>query len=122
MERRVTIQWTDTAKAQLAQLPPKVRRGLLSKAGNLRRADDARSAGKPLVGPLLGYYRITYGRYRAIYEVKEEKIANGAVLVHVRICFLAAGKRKARDKKDIYNIAVKLVELGVLGDEQPADD
>lgn len=114
MERRVVIQWTDTAKNQLAKLPKKVRRGLLDKAGELRNVADPRKVYKPLVGPLQGYYRITYGRCRAIYAVKEDHLPSGDVLVYVRVIFIAVGQRKERDRKDVYAIAKKLVDLGII--------
>ncbi len=125
MERRVTIQWTDTAKKQLSALPLKVRRGLLEKAGRLRDCSDPKSANKPLVGPLEGFYRITYARYRAIYCVDEEKLASGDVYVRVKIYFVAAGKRKERDRKDIYKIAEKMLNFGLVnlaeGEEEGAE-
>ena len=114
MEHRVDIQWTDTAKRQLVSLPPEVRRGLLTKADNLRHCDDPRKACKPLVGPLAGYYRITYARYRAIYLVEEDKLASGDVFVRVRVLFAAAGKRKERDREDIYKIAEKMLHFGMI--------
>lgn len=114
MKRRIIIQWTDTAKNQLAALPQKVRRGLLDKAGDLRQCSDPSLAHKPLVGPLSGYYRITYARYRAIYTVKEEVLALGDVLVYVRVTFVAAGQRKERDKHDIYKIAKKMIISGLI--------
>ncbi len=120
MQRRVIVQWTDTAKKQLAALPRKVRRGLLDKAGALRECGDPREAHKPLVGPLSGYYRITYARYRAVYSAREEQIASGDVLVYVRVIFVAVGKRKERDAKDIYRIAEKMVNLGLV-DLAPPD-
>lgn len=119
MERRITIQWTDTAKKQLAELPPKVRTGLLDKADRLKECSDPKHAHKPLVGPLAGYNRITYARYRAIYGVEEEKLASGDVLVHIKIHFIAAGLRKERDPKDIYKIAEKMMDLGLV---DAADD
>ncbi len=115
MNRRVVIQWTDTAKKQLAQLPPKVRRGLLDKADGLLTCDDPKKAQKRLAGPLEDYYRITYARYRAIYRVDEERLANGDVRVNITIKFVAAGKRKEHDRKDIYKIAEKIVGMGLVG-------
>jgi mRNA-degrading endonuclease RelE of RelBE toxin-antitoxin system len=49
---RVEIRWTETAKQGLAALPPKVRRGLLDKAAELRRAAGPATVYKPLRGPL----------------------------------------------------------------------
>jgi mRNA-degrading endonuclease RelE of RelBE toxin-antitoxin system len=108
---RVSIQWTDTAKAGLAKLPPKVRRGLLDKANELRDSDNPESVHKPLTGPLQGYFRICYSRYRAIYSVERDSLSNGDVLVHVRIVFVVAGMRKEGDKQDVYRVAQKLLTL-----------
>jgi mRNA interferase RelE/StbE len=112
--RRVTIQWTLTAKNGLAKLPHKVRRGLLDKANQLRNVDDPSVVHKPLTGPLNGYYRIAYSRYRAIYSVEEEKLANGDVVVRIIVRFVAVGIRKEGDKNDIYRFAQKLFQMGAL--------
>ena len=58
----VIIQWTDTAKNGLANLPKKVRRGQLDKVNELRDASDPTKVHKPLKGPLQGYFRICYSR------------------------------------------------------------
>jgi|GEM_PF-1863509 len=124
MEQRVSIQWTDTAKTQLKALPPKVRKGLIEKADGLLECDDPRSAYKPLHGPLQGYNRITYSRYRAVYRVEDEELASGDILVHITITFVAAGKRKEHDKRDIYRIAEKMVGAGIIpfpGLDRPRD-
>lgn len=111
---RVIIQWTATARDGLAKLPQKVRRGILDKANELRQAHDPALVHKPLIGPLAGYYRITYSRYRAIYKVHREKLTSGEVLVNIHILFVAVGIRKEGDKKDVYRLAQKLFELGLL--------
>ena len=117
MERQVRIQWTETAKNGLRKLPQKVRKGLFRKVDDLAKGDPSKTY-KPLTGPLQGYYRIRYSRYRAIYTVEEESIANGDVLTHVRVLFVAVGIRKEGDKHDIYKLAEKLVELGLISTEE----
>lgn len=117
MTKRVLIQWTDTAKTELAGLPRKVRKGILAKADRLLESDDPRKAHKALVGPLGGFYRFTYARYRAIYSVEEEELANGDVLVQVKIRFVAVGQRKERDKHNIYQVTRRLVDLGIIAAE-----
>lgn len=112
MEYRASIQWTETALEALRELPPKVQRGLLRKADGLLDSDP-RKRHKPLTGPLSGYFRITYSRYRAVYSVEEETLANDDVLLHLKVLFVAAGIRKQHDKKDIYKVAKKLVELAL---------
>jgi mRNA interferase RelE/StbE len=62
-----------------------------------------------LRGPLAGYYRIPFSRYRAIYTVQESGQS-----VAVVVLFVAAGARKQGDKKDIYRLAEKLMELGMI--------
>ena len=98
----------------MADLPPKVRRGLLEKADELAQSDDPASAHKRLTGPLQGYNRITYSRYRAIYSVHEERLKSGEMQLLIRIRFVAAGKRKEGDREDIYNFAMKLLRLGII--------
>lgn len=124
MKRRVVIRWTDTAKAQLAKLPLKVRRGLFEKADQLAEADDPRKVYKPLAGPLEGYYRIPYSRYRAVFRIDEEKTAKGRIVLVVTITFVAAGIRKAGDKHDVYRLAEKLVDWARRIDQEGkvADD
>ena len=117
--RRVTIQWTETAKQGLAKLPRKVRKGLLEKADLLYECDDPSTAHKPLVGPLQGYYRIGYSRYRAIYSVEKDTLPNGDILVYIKIRFVVVGIRKEGDKRDVYNFALRLLDLGVL---EPDED
>ena len=103
----------------LKNLPPKVRIGLLRKADKLAECEDPRTSCKPLTGPLNGYYRIVYSRYRAIFSVEEERIANGDTLIHLKIIFIAAGIRKELDRNDVYRVAKKLVEdvLPTISDE-----
>jgi mRNA-degrading endonuclease RelE of RelBE toxin-antitoxin system len=110
MEVRVRVRWTQTAKESLKGLPFKVRKGLLEKADDLADGPDPRERCKPLAGPLQGYYRIVYSRYRAIFSVKEKKLANGDKLLYLDVIFIAAGIRKELDKKDVYRVAQKLVE------------
>jgi mRNA interferase RelE/StbE len=110
MEVRVRIQWTETAKESLKGLPYKVREGLLKKADEMTNGTDPREWCKPLTGPLQGYYRIVYSRYRAIFTVKEEILSCGDILLHLDVIFITASIRKEMDKKDVYRLAQKLVE------------
>lgn len=95
--------------------------GLLKKADELYTCSDPRSAHKPLTGPLQGYYRITYSRYRAIYTVQEQELAGGEKVLSVTIIFVAAGKRQDRSKQDVYKVAERIVRLGVVDFEEPED-
>ena len=109
MKSRITIQWTATAKESLESLPIKVQKGLLDKADELAASGDPRKHCKPLTGPLQGYYRITCGRYRAIFIVEEKKLSGGKVSLHLKVIFVIAGIRKEYDRNDVYRIALKLV-------------
>ncbi|MEZ6234846.1 MAG: hypothetical protein R3B68_11705 [Phycisphaerales bacterium] len=117
---RIQVQWTETAFQSLRTLPPKVRKGLVAKAEELLTVTDPRSVHKPLTGPLQGYYRIPYSRYRAIYRVDESKDAKGKSVLTITITFIVAGKRAERSKDDVYRVAQKLVELGLV-DAEPDD-
>ena len=117
----VSIQWTETAKSQIADLPAKVGKGIIKKIGALRDADPRR-VGKPLVGPLQGCRRITYGRYRALFSVEEQPLADGDVLLRVTVRVVAVGIRKEHDKHDVYNVALKLIELGLIPTQNPTND
>ena len=110
---RIKIDWTETAKQSLKRPPAKVRRGLLEEADGLLTSTDPRSAPKPLTGPLSGCHRITYGRYRAIYTVRDD--GEGVSLTFV-VIFVAAGIRRERSKDDIYRLAEKLIDLGLAGE------
>lgn len=118
MNIQVRIQWTQTAVKALRKLPKKVRLGLLEKADALADCDP-RAAHKPLTGPLQACYRITYGRYRAVYRVDEERRAAGGRVLHLRVLFIVAGIRKEHDKNDIYRLAEKLVRF--LSDDDVQD-
>lgn len=118
-QRRVRVVWTETAVECLRKLPKKVRAGLLGKADELAACDDPRRAHKPLVGPLQGYYRITYSRYRAVYRVTEDRIVNGETVVTIEVCFVAAGKRNEHSKDDVYRLAEKIVEMGIVEVDPP---
>ncbi len=119
MNIRVRVQWTQTALKSLRKLPKKVQRGLLEKADELTQGDPREAHKQPLVGPLQGCYRITYGRYRAIYRVNEQRKAGGGSLLHLKVLFIVAGIRKEHDKNDIYRIAEKLMRF--LSDEDAHD-
>ena len=63
--------------------------------------------GKPLIDELGGYrsVRAVSQRYRIIYKVEDEQVT---------ILVVALGIRKDGDKKDVYNLAKKLIRLGLL--------
>jgi mRNA interferase RelE/StbE len=112
MKRRVAIRWTATAREGLKRLPKKVARGLWEKVGQLRDCDP-REPGKPLTGPLQGFYRLAYSRYRAVYSVQVEK-APGETAVFFTVHCVVVGLRREGDRKDVYRLAQRLVDLGII--------
>ena len=104
------MQWTIPARDKLATLPLRVRRAILGKTRALADGDP-RGMHKPLSGPLRGYYSIRVSRYRAVYTVQEEELANGDLLIFVRVIVVAVGMRKADDKRDVYRLAENLIRL-----------
>ena len=96
---------TDTCLALIEKIPDKkIRRTILNRIEGLSAEPDKQ--GKMLVKDLSGFRSIhAAGRYRIIYKVDKQ-----TVIIYI----LAAGIRKQGDKKDIYNIAKKLLDAGLL--------
>ncbi len=69
--------------------------------------NDPERQGKALSDELSGYYsiRAVGQRYRILYKLEEEQVI---------VAVVALGIRKARDKKDVYELAKKLARLGLL--------
>lgn len=118
MERRVKVVWTRPARDKLAKLPPKIRRGILAKTRALADGDP-RTAHKPLTGPLRGLYSIKVSRYRALYQVDEQRLPNGEVLILVRVVVVAVGMRKEGDKRDVYRLAQRLIRYADIESDHP---
>ena len=82
----------------------KIQRTILDRLEQL--SEDPDKHGKNLVQDLSGFRSVhAAGRYRIIYKIDKK-----TVIVYV----LAAGIRKEGDKKDIYKIAKKLLNAGLL--------
>jgi mRNA interferase RelE/StbE len=74
-------------------------------------SDEPDKQGKKLVKDLSGFRSVlAVGRYRIIYKIDKQ-----TVIIYV----LAAGIRKEGDKKDIYEIARKLLNAGLLDLDEP---
>jgi mRNA interferase RelE/StbE len=99
------IRITDTCLALIEKIPDKkIQRTILDRIKNL--SDEPDKQGKKLVEDLSEFRSIhVAGRYRIIYKIDKK-----TVIVYV----LAAGIRKEGDKKDIYKIAKKLLNAGLL--------
>ena len=69
-------------------------------------SDEPEKQGEKLVKDLSGFRSVhAAGRYGVLYKIDKR-----TVIVYV----LAAGIRKEGDKKDIYEIAKKLLDAGLL--------
>jgi mRNA interferase RelE/StbE len=96
---------TETCLSLIANIPDKkTQRTILKRIERL--ADSPGQQGKRLVRDLQGFHSVhAAGRYRIIYKIEEQR-----VIVYV----LAAGIRKEGAKKDVYEIAKKLLRAGLL--------
>jgi mRNA interferase RelE/StbE len=82
----------------------KIQRSILDRIQKL--SDEPEKQGKKLVKDLSGFRSVhAAGRYRIIYKIDKR-----TVIIYV----LAAGIRKEGDKKDIYKIAKKLLDAGLM--------
>jgi mRNA-degrading endonuclease RelE of RelBE toxin-antitoxin system len=96
----VQVGFDDDAKAIFDRFSAKERNGLLRKLAELARNPDG---GKPLIKGLLGYYRVTYGRIRAV-----ARTAENVLVVYV----LWVAPRHAGSKKDPYAVASARLKRG----------
>ena len=86
----------------------------MRKVGALRETDP-RIAGKPLVEPLAGCYRVRFGHYRAVYRVEETKDEHGQIILRLTVVILMVGKREEGSRRDVYKLAKKLI--GLVGED-----
>lgn len=102
---RYRILITETCLSLINKLSDKkIQRTILDRIEQLSEEPDKQ--GKNLVQDLSGFRSVhAAGRYRIIYKIDKK-----TVIVYV----LAAGIRKEGDKKDIYKIAKKLLNAGLL--------
>ena len=103
MKYRILI--TDTCLKLIEKISDKnIQRRILKRIEGL--SEEPNKQGKMLLKDLSGFRSIhAAGRYRIIYKVDKQ-----IVIVYI----LAAGIRKQGDKKDIYKIAKKLLDAGLL--------
>ncbi|HEV3156566.1 MAG TPA: hypothetical protein VGZ00_04405 [Candidatus Baltobacteraceae bacterium] len=100
----VRIGFSPDARTAFDRLPSKVQDGMRRK---LREFGANPSIGKPLIGELKGYHRVTYGRLRAISKalaphfIATAKLEGSVVVVHV----LEIGPRKEGSGDDPYERA-----------------
>ena len=103
MKYRILI--SDTCLRLIERIPDrKIQRSILDRIQKL--SNEPEKQGKKLVKDLSGFLSVhAAGRYRVLYKIDKR-----TVIVYV----LAAGIRKEGDKKDIYKIAKKLLDAGLL--------
>ena len=102
---KYSILITDTCLRLIEKIPDKkIQRSILDRIQKL--SDEPENQGKKLVKDLAGFRSVhAVGRYRIIYKIEKR-----TVIIYV----LAAGIRKKGDKKDIYKIAKKLLDAGLM--------
>ena len=101
-----TIKWTETAlKYAEAIQDQRIRRLISQRVDQLAKLPDKQ--GKPLVAELAGFrsVRAVGQRYRIVYRIERREVV---------VVIVAVGRRKAGDKSDIYELAKKLLRLGLL--------
>ena len=96
---------TDTCLTLIEKISDKnIQQRILKRIEGL--SEEPNKQDKMLLKDLSGFRSIhAAGRYRIIYKVDKQ-----TVIVYI----LAAGIRKQGDKKDIYKIAKKLLDAGLL--------
>lgn len=69
-------------------------------------AEEPERQGRPLLGELAGYrsIRAVGQRYRIIYEVHQDQV----------VVVVAVGIRKEGDKRDVYRLMGRLINLGLV--------
>ncbi len=100
------IKWTRTALEMMEAIPDRRVRGqIIARVEELAKAPEA--LGKPLIGELAGYraVRAIGQRYRIIYRVERQVVT---------ILVVAVGRRKEGDKKDVYELARRLLRQRLL--------
>lgn len=100
-----TIKLTEIAADFIKKLDKKTQTQILEKIEVLKT--NPLEVGKQLKGNLQNYrsIRSVGQRYRIIYHVLEKKII---------VIIVAVGIRKDKDKKDIYELMKKFVNIGMF--------
>jgi mRNA interferase RelE/StbE len=86
----------------------RIRESISKRIEDLRHNPDKQ--GKPMIGELAEYrsLRAVGQRYRILYKVEVSRVV---------VSIIALSIRKDGDKADVYELARRLVRLGLLGQE-----
>lgn len=101
----VRLAFSRGASTVFIALPVKVQVGLRRK---LHEFGENPAIGKPLIGALRGYHRVSYGRIRGVAMRAVVSVTDGIILVHV----LHVGLRKEGAADDAYELATSAVQQG----------
>lgn len=105
-QRQYSVLWSARARFMLAAIPDRrIQKKIFERVRDL--SSEPEKQGKPLIGELAGYrsLRAVGQRYRIIFRVEDEKVL---------VLIVALGLRKAGSKKDVYALAKRLVQLGLV--------
>ena len=105
-DRGFAITWTETALKLVESIPDqRIRRLISQRVDQLARSPEEQ--GKPLIGELAGFrsLRAVGQRYRIVYRVERRDVT---------VLIVAVGRRRSGDKRDIYELAKKLLRQGLL--------
>jgi mRNA interferase RelE/StbE len=105
------VLWTMTALGMLGDVADRRVRQLLFETSKRLQVDPEKQ-GKPLRESLMGFrsLRVVGQRYRLVYS-----ILPAARLVHI----VAAGLRREGSRDDLYELAQKIVRLGLAPSATP---
>lgn len=100
------VTWTASAKKMLAATGDKRIMGKIFEHA-CELSVEPEKQGKPLTNELSGYrsVRAVGQRYRIIYNIEKKKVV---------VYIVAAGMRRGDQKKDIYELAKKLIRAGLI--------
>lgn len=104
--RRYKILWVARAREALESIPDRrIKKKIVERIRSL--AVEPEKQGKPLIGELAGYrsLRAVGQRYRIIFRVEDEKVI---------VSIVAMGARREGSRKDVYSLAKRLVQLGLV--------
>lgn len=100
------LEITPTALEMLKRLKDRrITAQIVERIDRLR--NDPEKQDKPLLGELKGYrsVRVAGQRYRVIFKVRDKTVI---------VIVVAVGIRKEEDKKDIYELARKMIRLNLI--------